>query len=309
MRINKIILLSLFSILVIGYFIIDKSFTRILTAKRHYQEIAQELCSKPKNLEGMIVKAKNGLDVLVMGQEDLVSDCIYAHKEWEEHLQNLLQQVVKPDNKVLVLGGHIGYHVLLISKLVGPNGHISIFEPNPNTLKFLKANLAFNDITNSTLYPKAAYSKNTSLSFVAFTEGNTGNSHISKDPNQEAQSNKAKLITVDAVSIDTINEIKSIDVLQMDIEGSEIDAVYGATQLIDNSPNLIVLQEWWTANINGDLDKYLNFWRSRGYKIAQIKPKELKEMNNKELTSCKELIDLIMSKNLDDLIKNFKPLK
>lgn len=253
-------------------------------------------------IDGILKKGPD-YDTLLMGN-DFVSRMSY-YGVWEAHLQNALKQLIKPGDKALVLGAHIGYHALLISKLVGSDGAVSIFEANPHTLKFLRANLAFNDIQNVTLFPKAAFAENTTLQFHAITSGNTGGSHI-KRPGSE-KDNDPSIITVEAVSVDSIDSIKSIDILQMDIEGAEAAAVFGAAKLIDNSPNLIVFQEWSPFWMKEDVAKYLEFWRSRGYKIAQITNSGLKELSDDELVNS-EQIDIIIAKNLDEIIAKFKPL-
>jgi hypothetical protein len=120
-----------------------------------------EVLTQPplKKLDGVLINDKNGFDLLLMGNDD-VSNIIYDNKQWEPSLQNALKQLVRPGDKALILGAHIGCHALLISKLVDSTGKVSIFEPNPHTLKFLRANLALNNIQNATLFPKAAFSKN-----------------------------------------------------------------------------------------------------------------------------------------------------
>ncbi|WP_218460722.1 FkbM family methyltransferase [Rickettsia sp. TH2014] len=253
------------------------------------------------NFRGVLIKDKNNLNILLKAKDD-VSNYIADTLEWEPHLQNALRQIIKPRDKVLVLGAHIGIHAVLISKLAN-EGQISIFEANPYVLKFLETNLVLNNITNAKIYPKAAFSENTTVSFLAKDTGNTDASHIKRlDTTQ-----KEELITVDAVNIDSIKEIQTIDILQMDIEGAEENAVYGAQKLIDRSPNLTVFQEWspfWMK----DIDTYLKFWSSRNYKIVQITLSGgLKELTDEELKSSGQ-IDIIMTKDLEKLISNFKPL-
>lgn len=276
-----------------------------LSLRSEITQLKKDLFGK---FDGVLVKdtnfKDNSFDLLLMGN-DFVSSMIYYNNTWEPHLQNALHQLVKPGNKALVLGSHIGYHALLISKLVGDAGKVSIFEANPHTLKFLRANLAFNDIKNATIFPKAAFSSNRSLQFVALTSGNTGGSHIQRKGDDNSNSN---LITVDAVSIDSIKEIDTIDILQMDIESSEAQAVFGAKELIDNSPHLIVFQEWSPTWMKDDVDAYLEFWRSRGYKIAEITTTGLIELTDEQLKNI-SFADIILAKNLDQIISNFKPCK
>ncbi|HJD55123.1 MAG TPA: FkbM family methyltransferase [Rickettsia endosymbiont of Pyrocoelia pectoralis] len=261
-----------------------------------------DLFNLNSNFKGILVTDKNNLNILLK-TKDYLSNYFADKLEWEPHLQNVLRQILKPTDNVLILGGHIGTHAVLISTLAN-KGQISIFEANPYILKFLKTNLFLNDITNAKLYPKAVFSKNTTVSFLAKNDGNTGISHIERLDTDK----KDELITVEAVNIDSIKEIQPIDILQMDIEGAEEDAVYGAQKLIDRSPNLIVFQEWspfWMKN----MDAYLKFWRSRNYKIVQITLNGgLKELTDDELKNSGQ-IDIIMTKDLEKLINNFKPLQ
>src|SRR5262249_1034186 len=41
-----------------------------------------------------------------------------------------------------------------------------------------------------------------------------------------------------------------IDVLKMDIEGSEAAAILGGRELIRNSPDLRIIMEWWPGHVN-----------------------------------------------------------
>lgn len=269
----------------------------------YYNSIIQAEKSK---YTGFLIKDKNNLDILLMNGDDIINHHVLSDKQWEPHVQNVLSQILKPKDKVLVLGGHIGIHATLISKLIGKDGKVFIFEPNPKILKFLRTNLFLNNAENVTLYPKAAFSSNTNVAFIAKALGNVGGAHIITSE-EDKNENLEQLITVEAVSIDSINEIRTIDVLQMDIEGAEENAVYGAQKLIDRSPNLIVFQEWspfWMK----DIDTYLKFWRSRNYKIVQITLSGgLKELTDEALKSSGQ-IDIVMTRNLEKLINNFKPL-
>jgi FkbM family methyltransferase len=257
------------------------------------------------NHNGIIIKDKNGLDILLMSNDD-VSKIIFLNKEWEPHLQNAIRQLVKPGDKVVSLGGHIGAHALLISKVIGSAGKLFVFEPNPNTLRFLKANFDLNNVKNASIYEKAAYSENTKIQFFAKKDGNTGTSHIQRSTQNNEDDKASELTELDAVSLDSIGEIDKIDVLQMDVEGAEWDVILGAKKLIDNSPNLLVLQEWSPFWLK-DVSMYLSFWRERGFKIAKITKTGLEEMTDEELKSSDQC-DILLTKDLENIKILFKPL-
>ncbi|MBP7190256.1 MAG: FkbM family methyltransferase, partial [Rickettsiaceae bacterium] len=176
---------------------------------------------------------------------------------------------------------------------------IYAFEPNTETLKFLKKNIENNPIKNITLYEKAAYSSNTKLKFLAANqEGNSGGSHIIKDLQHGFA---GKEVEVEAVALDSVlpSDI-SIDVIQMDVEGAEADAIFGAERIIDASPNLVVIQEWTPKWMKKDVEKYLSFWRKRGYKFARIADDDLHEMSDEDLTNSDQA-DIVILKDLESL--------
>ena len=279
-------LVSILVVVVVKYFAISKKY---VSYKRKSVQLTDTIV--------VLVKDKNGIEILIDPDDETVSRVMLRDRQREQPLQNAIRQIVRPGQRVLVLGGHIGTHTLLISKIVGAEGRVFVFEANPHTIKFLNRNVALSASHNTTVYPKAAYSKNTTLTFAAASSGNTGMSHISNGNDHRIQ--------VEAVAIDSVPEIKQIDVLQMDIEGAESDAVYGAQKLIDNSPNLVVLQEWAIYMMRDqDPDKYLKFWRSRGYEIARITSEGLIRMSDEELKTATHM-DIVLTKHLDELIQSY----
>lgn len=256
---------------------------------------------------GILLKDKSDNLMLIDKKDNTVSQIILHHKIWEQHITNILNKVVKPSYKVVSIGAHIGYHVVQISKLVGDQGVVYCFEPNPDTLLFLKANLALNDAKNVILSEKAIYSENTTLKFATYNENsNSGGSHVLLKGHKVQ--NGGTEIEVEAVTLDTaLSDVDKIDVIQMDIEGSEPNAIKGAKKLIERSGNLIVIQEWSPTMMasHSDVAEYIKFWRDLGYKFARILEHELQEMTDQELLAVDDLIDVVITKDLDSLQKTY----
>ena len=190
--------------------------------------LCKKTCELYKNIQGILVKDINGFNILIDANDDCVSRSILVNKQWEAHLQNAIKKLVHPNDRVLIMGSHIGYHAILINKIIGEGGRSWIFEANRHTYAFLKANIALNDINNAVIYNKAVFSTNTKLSFNQITKGNTGASNLFADYNnlKDPLYFEYKSIQVEAVNIDSIPDISNINVIQMDIEGGESDAVY-----------------------------------------------------------------------------------
>jgi FkbM family methyltransferase len=259
-----------------------------------------------ERFSGLIISDEDGKDMVIDKNDNMVSAYIINYRIWEPHVRQVMRQIIKPSDNVLSLGGHLGVHVGLISRLIGDKGMLYIFEPNPDVLRYLKLNISINNSAyNIQLFEKAAYSENTKLKFIARDSSeNSGSSHILFD--WQKKQNNENIIEVDSIKIDDINEIKDIDILQMDIEGAEPYAVMGAKNLIKNSPNLKVIQEWGNDMKKEVAAEYIKFWRELGYKIGLITCDAIIEKTDKEVLEL-PLSDIIIAKNLDEIIKNFTP--
>ena len=63
------------------------------------------------------------------------------------------------------VGAHVGYFTLMLSRLVGPNGHVFAFEPHPHNLAYLHRHLDLNEIQNVTVVAKAVSGKSGTATF------------------------------------------------------------------------------------------------------------------------------------------------
>lgn len=73
---------------------------------------------------------------------EVVSRSILAFGYAEPDITALLCELVPPGATVADIGTHFGYEAMLLSELVGANGHVHAFEPNPEVAAFARHNLA-----------------------------------------------------------------------------------------------------------------------------------------------------------------------
>jgi FkbM family methyltransferase len=98
--------------------------------------------------------------------DNSVSDYVRKNGVWEYNMLGLWGHLFKRGQNVVVVGAHIGTHLVHIADLVGPEGQIYCFEPNPFTYEILQANWVLNNMTNVRLYNKALSNQNGNMSFV-----------------------------------------------------------------------------------------------------------------------------------------------
>src|SRR4030042_1862687 len=79
--------------------------------------------------------------------------------------QKKLMQVLNEGSVFFDLGAHVGFFTLLASHLVGDQGRIVAFEPNPENVKYLNKHIEWNRKTNIAVIEAAIGDENRLVSF------------------------------------------------------------------------------------------------------------------------------------------------
>ena len=72
----------------------------------------------------------------------------FSVREYEPEIRKIFKSHVKRGCTVVDIGAHIGYYTLLSAKLVGPEGKVFAFEPNPENCLILERSIAANNFHN-----------------------------------------------------------------------------------------------------------------------------------------------------------------
>lgn len=116
-------------------------------------------------------------------------------------------------SNILDIGGNIGLHSILMSKL---GWSVSTYEPDPLHCNILARNIQLNQCTNILVHSKAVYNENKAIEFVR-VEGNTTGSHI--QGMKAMPYGNLSSFAVDCVDINEL--IRDIDFIKLDAEGAE----------------------------------------------------------------------------------------
>src|SRR3989344_5254214 len=189
---------------------------------------------------------------------------------YEPETTRLFKHILKPGMIVVDIGAHIGYFSRLCAKRVGKNGRVFSFEADTENRALLSKNV--------TQYPWV-YVSSSAVSNVDGTisfyhlEGSTG-CHTTIKVNGQSEP-----VYVPAVRLDTFFEKNSIDrvhVIKMDIEGGEINALHGMTEVLRKKPELIIEYNPPSLARSGASEEALfDLLRGYGYSIAAITSKGL----------------------------------
>ena len=141
------------------------------------------------------------------------------------------------------LGAHIGYYTLLAAKLVGKTGRVYSFEPDPGNFVLLFKNVTVNDYTDRVIpVQKAIVGHGERDKRLYFHSTRTSSSSL-----YTLEGGRPESIAVEAVSLDEFFASigwPKVDVVKMDIEGAEKEALEGMHDLVSRNPRLRLIVDY-----------------------------------------------------------------
>jgi len=162
-------------------------------------------------------------------------------------------------------GAFTGAFSIYSSRLIGFNGKVIAFEPDPSNYKRLLLNLRLNNITNVIALNKGIYCKNIKMKF---------NSEGSRSALLTFDYMKNTIIDVDVASLDCVLRdlnCSHIDFIKMDIEGSELDALNGAKDTLTGDVHLAIAS-YHIVNGNPTYVQLEKILRNHGFYVMTDNP-------------------------------------
>lgn len=181
-------------------------------------------------------------------------------KGYELHYHLKLRDIV------VDAGAYPGDYAVFASRKIGKTGKIICFEPDEINRSILKKNLEHEGKNNFIIIPKGLWNKNTRLTF----KSSDGLHSTLFSKNGES---KIEVVKLD----DELKKlgINKIDVLKMDIEGAEIEAIQGAIKTLRSNNVKVMIASYHM--VEGKRTSYFieDFLSSLGYNSLSDFPKHL----------------------------------
>lgn len=236
-------------------------------------------------------KVHGGILLLTNIHDNGIGTYLFLRGEYASARISEIRKAVKKGDIVIDIGANIGYFTVLLASLVGPEGKVYAFEPDPRNFSLLQHTIERNGYTNVIAEQKAV--SNTAGEFLLYQAQSwaanslTNTGHVS--------SVKVNVITLD----DFLSDESRINFIKMDIDGSEPLAIQGMAQLIKRSPNLQVLAEYEPGNLKQYISNPLDFItiaEHHGLRLTAILDSSSGRLPNIDLASLERLAD---NANLD----------
>lgn len=152
------------------------------------------------------------------------------NESFSPEITEVFKKNVKKGDIVVDVGAHIGYFTIILSEIVGNDGKVIAFEPNPITYSILKKNIETNNLTNVIL-EQLALSNIKSEEYLSMSDLSAGTSIHKTHPDGV----KVKTTTLDEYFKDT-----KINFLKIDVQGSEYNVLCGGNKVFSKKPKCII---------------------------------------------------------------------
>jgi FkbM family methyltransferase len=194
------------------------------------------------------------------GDDEKLTPWIRRHATWEADVLRLLHASVRPGMTVVDVGANVGFHTVVLSQLVGPDGAVHAFEPFPVTVDILRANLWRHRCENTTLHEAAASDTAGRVRIETDPEGRSG-AHLGDTG-----------IEVAATTLDDALGSVTVDVMKIDVEGAEPLVLRGAERVLAASPRLVAIVEFRAeAHLDGSRpEDALRAYESLGFRLELL---------------------------------------
>jgi FkbM family methyltransferase len=165
----------------------------------------------------------------------------------EEHATQLFKSLLRPGLTIVDIGANIGYYALIEAEEVKPSGRVFAVEPSPRNVEILKKNVVLNG-SQDIVHVESAAISNVSGQKKLFL-ATRSNLHTLTPTSQ--MNNYVKftgVIDVPCFSLDDFLANRDVspcdvDVIRMDIEGHEVDAIEGGAKTLNSGKSLVLFIE------------------------------------------------------------------
>ena len=198
---------------------------------------------------------------------------------YELGIERIISEFVQESETLIDIGANVGFYSCLAAA-VNPSISIYAFEPNPNVRIRLATNLSKNNFSERvSVLPFGLGNASKDSEFYVPPMSGTGAGSLKELHPEEGESEK---FIVSIKPLDQIlNEIENIDLIKMDIEGAEFDAIQGARELIEKHKPVIIVEllRKWMLPFGTQPQNVVDFLSDRDYTCFAIEDLGLRKIS------------------------------
>lgn len=167
----------------------------------------------------------NGIECAVDASDISVSRPGALSGQYEPHIAATVRGLVKEGWVAYDIGANVGFHSMLMSRLVGANGRVFAFEPNSENCRLILLAAEHNGAANVTLLP-IALSDTRGWAYFSCHIGSNGGFVSEQFVTSRGHGTVIPTFTLDELSL------PAPDLIKIDVEGAEYKALKGAERTL-----------------------------------------------------------------------------
>ncbi|MDE1917817.1 MAG: FkbM family methyltransferase [Sphingomonadales bacterium] len=185
---------------------------------------------------------------------------------WEMWVTHVISSLVREGATVADIGANLGYYTIILAELVGPNGHVHAFEPNPHLAGLLAKNVFVNGFEQRASVHRMGLADRIDQEMILIAKQD--------DPKNGYMTPYMDDLTQDVVHVlstrlDSRVDWETIEFAKIDVEGAEQLVWAGMQGLLDNGCMKTVLLEF-TPDRYDDPKAFLDSMMKPGFALSRI---------------------------------------
>jgi FkbM family methyltransferase len=176
---------------------------------------------------------------------DFVGRAVYYFGDLDKKISSILKAYLKPGDTFIDIGAQFGLYTVQAASLVGSEGTVHAFEPQPRSARLLKSSLEGNGLTNTTIHQLALGLVDGRLP-LTIPSTNAGAGSLVQSQNGVRINVQVK----NASGAFDKSGIQTARLIKIDVEGFENAVICGALDWIETAkPDALIIETTTRASL------------------------------------------------------------
>ena len=223
------------------------------------------------DLPGPVDVRLGDFTVLAAPRDPVVSERLILRRRYEKRQTRLVRSLLRPGSVFCDVGANIGYYSLLAASIVGDEGRVLAFEPDPDHADLIERSAQLNRFSRISVHPLALAAEK-GRATLHRNASNAGNqSLLAENVSDRGEAIEVEVSTLDGELAKVLGD-RPVDLLKIDTEGAEGLVLSGAERTL-STPGLEILLEFWPEGIErfgGDPAALLTQLSDAGFTFAEL---------------------------------------
>ena len=177
--------------------------------------------------------------------------------------KSVFHRFIHPNMNVVDIGANQGIYSILFSSLVGSQGRVFAFEPEPKLYRALVENCRMNQKSNITFH-NLGLSDHTGVAFLHRSTFNSGDNRLGSEGGSEENKVEVKLVKLDDIIQD------QVDFVKIDVQGHELQVLRGMHSILQKNPAIKIYFEMSPEDLKkagSSAQEALEYFHSMGFNL------------------------------------------